>query len=126
MPVTLTNNTRNSFTVTLYHDLYCKAAGSCKCSASKQLLPSQDINGNTNLRKVDRRYPASVYLAAKGKPGSKVFGLDDAVLQIPQIVVAQKQRKINILLTPKEASPQAPKKAGTAKKRSRGRPKTRR
>ena len=103
MSVTLTNNARQPFTVTLYHDIYCAGSGDCKCVSTLIKSPKDDGKGNVSFAKEARLDPASIRLEGNKHPGKFLSGLHDAVLQIPQIKIARKSRQIKVTLTPTQA-----------------------
>jgi hypothetical protein len=55
-------------------------------------------SGASGFKKVTRRLPPSVTLAAKGTPGSRVDGLPEAVAASPEVLAAKARGDIRILV----------------------------
>lgn len=113
MTISITNMSRMPFTVSLYHDSYCADSGSCKCKCFTAMVPVASDDGVQRSQFVERRVPETLYVAPRGMPGSTVEGLNDAVLQIPQVKVARKRRALRVTLSPTvtpttKAAPVAP------------------
>lgn len=79
--VEITNLSKATFVFTLYHDVFCKAATSCKCKVDDVL---RSVEGGLKYTKVIT--PASVYL----DPGTTIQ-LEDSVKNIPQVTEATKR-----------------------------------
>jgi len=88
--VTITNRTRRMKVFLLPHDLICKATGKCHCGISK----------------TDKtRLISSLTIPAE----SRVVGLSQAILTLPEIQLAIKRGEIEIEQKPKKKKKDTPK-----------------
>lgn len=85
MAITLESKTRQMQVFNLPHEIYCEAAGHCRCAEQRVTTVVDDpLTGERTPRSVVRRIPASLTLLA----GARVEGLDEAVLQVAEIRTA--------------------------------------
>lgn len=114
MSISISNNDKTPFDVTLYHEIYCKEKGDCECTKYVGVVSMRDKQGNIVQKREQRLNPKSLSISGKGSPGSIVTNLHDAVLQIPQIREARKTKKLKIVVAPTEDVPKHTPKSETS------------
>src|SRR3990172_6299179 len=90
MPVQLANKSRSTFEFNLYHDKYCASGGTCQWGSATFTHPASNELGHKVQMLEDKLIPRSIRLA----PGEVIQGLEDAVMNIPQITEGIRQRLI--------------------------------
>lgn len=101
MAITLESKARQMQVFNLPHDIYCKAAGHCRCE--EQLVTTLDENpltGERTPRSTTRRIPASLTLLA----GARTESIDEAVLKVPEIQHAIARGAIRVRTEPTTAA----------------------
>lgn len=85
MAITLESTARQMQVFNLPHDIYCEAAGHCRCQEQIVTTVVEDPQtGERTPRSVVRRIPASLTLLA----GARESGVHDAVLKVAEIRTA--------------------------------------
>jgi len=119
MTVTLKNVSRRPFVVTLYHEHYCAKGGTCNCKKSALPTNTRLPSGSLATTVKEVHIPASFRL----DPKETREGLEDAILQVPQVATALKARptvlRHVLTATPKGATPKSSKAESRSSESSR-------
>ena len=88
MAAGLVNLSNTPFVATLYHDVFCAAQKACGCEREQVTRPVRRADGTFGNRTEMRLIPKSITVPERGR----LLGLPQAVLEIPQVKAAMKQR----------------------------------
>lgn len=96
--VKLINTGNTPITVSLYHEIYCRASGRCKCTVVRGHRETTNDKGVKGLQPQRTKVPGSAHVPAKGE---LVWG-DDAILLLGQIKSAIRSRVLQVVHVPAE------------------------